>query len=95
MLHLRESRLGGSPQKRGPCYHLPHLHGLEETCNDHRPGLFDAGFAPGMFPVSLGDVVQDSPVGAADAVVGIPIAPVVGILIVVGIRLTKVPHKKN
>lgn len=50
---------------------------------------------PGMFPVSLGDVVQDSPVGAADAVVGIPIAPVVGILIVVGIRLTKVPHKKN
>lgn len=96
MLHLRESRPGGSPQKRGPCYYLLRLHELEERCNGHRPGLFDAGSAPGVFPAS-GDVVLGSPVGA---VAGIPVAAVVGILIVavvgiLGIRLTMVAHKIN
>lgn len=52
---------------------------------------------PGVFPAS-GDVVLGSPVGGA--VVGIPVAPEVGIPIVavVGIleiRLTMVPHKIN
>jgi len=53
-------------------------------CNDHGPGLFDAGSAPGVFPAS-GDGVLGNPVGgAADAVEGI-----------LEIRLTKVSHKIN